>query len=564
MIDLKAKPFYLSDEDVAWVEKTKVSLTLDEKIGQLFVAHGFSEDKEYLKDLLKRKPYGGFMYRPGKAETIRETHKFLQDNSKVPLLLAANLEMGGNGIVSDGTRFGYQMEVAATEDEEYAYRLGKVSCTEGSIVGCNWAFAPVVDIDYNFRNPITNIRTYGNDPDRVLAMAKAYSRASRECGIATCIKHFPGDGIDERDQHLVVTVNTSSCEEWDDTYGKIYQGLIDDGAMTVMAGAISLPSYQRKYNQYFPAKSIPASLSPELLQNLLREKLGFQGLIVSDSTVMVGLSAVMSREMMVPSIIESGCDMFLFTRDEEEDFNYMRKGYEKGILSEKRLDEALTRILGLKAALKLHKKKAEGTLVPDASELDKIRNSQFVSWAEDCANQAVTLVKDTQNLLPITADKYKRVLLELVGTGADNERVCDTMKNCLEKEGFEVYVYEPDDFSDILALDGAESFRKKYDLVIYVGNEENTSNKTVTRLKWHTVFGLGNNTPWFSGEVPTLFVSVANPYMLLDVSMIKTYINGYSNNEFVIRAIVDKICGKSEFKGKNPVDPFCGREDTRY
>lgn len=564
MIDLTARPFNLSAEDIAWVEMTKQSMTLDEKIGQLFVAHGFTSDQTYLADLLRRRPYGGFMYRPDQAETIRETHQFLQAHSRIPLLLAANLEMGGTGIASDGTRFGYQMEAAATGDETNAYRLGRVSCAEGAAVGCNWAFAPVVDVDYNFRNPITNIRTYGNDPDRVLSMARAYSKAAGECGIATCIKHFPGDGMDERDQHLVVSVNTSTCEEWDATYGRIYKGLIDDGAMTVMAGSISLPAYQRRFNPNHPMQSIPASLSRELLQDLLRGQLGFNGLIVSDSTVMVGLSAVMPRERMVPAIIESGCDMFLFTRDEDEDFMYMKRGYENGLLSEGRLDDALTRILGMKAALGLHRRQQEGTLVPPASALQDIRTPQSVAWAEECADQAVTLVKDTQHLLPVSPQRYRRVLLEIVGTGADNDRVRGTMQQYLAQEGFEVTVYEPDDFSDILSLDGAESFRAKYDLVLYVANEENTSNKTVTRLKWHTVYGLGNNTPWFAAEVPTIFVSVANPYMLLDVSMVRTYINGYSNNEFVMRAVVDKLCGKSAFIGRSPVDPFCGREDTRY
>lgn len=564
MINLKGKPFFLTDEEIEWVERTKKSMDLDEKVGQLFIAHGFSFDTRYLTWLLQNRKYGGVMYRPADSKEVQKIHQFWQENVRIPLLIGANLEYGGNGIATDGTRFGQQMQIAATDDSEFAYKLGKVSCAEGAAVGCNWTYAPVIDIDYNFRNPITNVRTYGNDPKRVLTMAREYIRSAEECGVAVTIKHFPGDGMDERDQHLVVSVNTMSCEEWDRTYGVIYKELIDAGAMTLMAGSISLPSYQKKFNRTFPEKSVPASLSPELLQGLLRGKLGFNGLITSDSSVMVGLSAVMPREEMLPAMIESGCDMIMFTRDEEEDFRYMKEGYEKGLLSEKRMDEALTRILALKAALKLPQKQKEGNLVPAESALSVIGCEQFTSWARECAEKSVTLVKDTQKLLPISPEKHRKILLEIMGIGSQNERVTETMVHLLEKEGFEVHLYEPDDFSNIPALDGVEAIKRKYDLVMYVANEENTSNKTATRLRWHTAYGLGNNTPWFSSEVPTMFISVANPYHLLDVPMIKTYINGYSNSEFVLEAIVDKILGRSEFKGKSPIDPFCGKEDTKY
>ena len=118
------------------------------------------------------------------------------------------------------------MQVAATGDTEDAYRLGKVSCSEGAAVGCNWAFAPVVDIDRNWRNPITNVRTYGDDPDRVLACGLNYMRAAKEENVLVAIKHFPGDGCDEVDQHILTSVNNLSCDEWDATYGKIYSGIV--------------------------------------------------------------------------------------------------------------------------------------------------------------------------------------------------------------------------------------------------------------------------------------------------------------------------------------------------
>ena len=565
-MDLKAKPFYLSDEDIKWVEETKASLTLDEKLGQLFFPIGYSPNEQYLQyEILSKNP-GGLMFRTGKTEELFDAYSYLQTNSKVPMLLAANLEAGGDGIVLEGTSFGKQMQVAATGDPEQAYRLAKVSCSEGQAVGCNYAFAPVVDIDYNYHSPITNVRTYGSDPEKVKKFGLEYMRGAKECGSAVAIKHFPGDGVDEVDQHILTSVNSLSCEEWDATYGDVYKTLIDEGALSVMVGHIALPSYQKKFNPDLPKKLIPASLSPELLQNLLRDQLGFNGMIITDATPMVGFLCAMDREKSVPYCIEAGCDMILFNKDYDEDIRFMKKGYEEGILSEKRLDEAITRILAMKAALRLHEKRANGTLVPDKKNLPVIGSDEHVAWAKECADKSVTLVKDTQALLPISPKKHKRVLYEIMGGCASEKRVEETFVKLMEAEGFEMipYVKEEFDFNKPIKFESVTEFRNKYDLVIYLGNVENASNKTTARLNWHTIFGAGNNIPWFVEVVPTMFISLQIPYHLLDVPMIKTYINAYSNHDYVIESVVEKILGKSEFKGVSPVDPFCGKEYLAY
>ena len=565
-MDLKAKPFYLSDEDIKWVEETKASLTLDEKLGQLFFPIGYSPNEQYLQyEILSKNP-GGLMFRTGKTEELFNAYSYLQTNSKVPMLLAANLEAGGDGIVLEGTAFGKQMQVAATDDPEQAYRLAKVSCTEGQAVGCNYAFAPVVDIDFNYHSPITNVRTYGSDPEKVKKFGLEYMRGAKECGSGVAIKHFPGDGVDEVDQHILTSVNSLSCEEWDKTYGDVYKTLIDEGALSVMVGHIALPSYQKKFNPNLPKKLMPASLSPELLQNLLRDQLGFNGMIITDATPMVGFLCAMDREKSVPYCIEAGCDMILFNKDYDEDIQFMKKGYEEGILSEKRLDEAITRILAMKAALRLHEKRANGTLVPDKKNLPVIGSDEHVAWAKECADKSVTLVKDTQALLPISPKKHKRVLYEIMGGCASEKRVEETFVKLMEAEGFEMipYVKEEFDFNKPIKFESVTEFRNKYDIVIYLGNVENASNKTTARLNWHTIFGAGNNIPWFVEVVPTMFISLQIPYHLLDVPMIKTYINAYSNHDYVIESVVEKILGRSEFKGVSPVDPFCGKEYLAY
>ena len=557
MVDLKAKPFCLKDDDIRWVEETISAMTLEEKIGQLFVPIGYSGDPGYLEGVMLRHHIGGIMYRCGEAKEMQETHRYLQEHSRIPLLIGANLEYGGSGIAADGTYYATQMQVSATGDPENAYRLGRISCREGAAAGCNWAFAPVVDIDRNWRNPITNVRTYGSDPDMVLACGKEYLRAAREAGVLAAIKHFPGDGCDEVDQHILTSVNDLSVEEWDAAYGKIYAGLIEAGAPTVMVGHIAQPAYQKHFNPDHPQKLVPATLSPELLQGLLRGKLGFNGLIVTDSTCMVGFSCAMERARAVPYSIEAGCDMFLFNKDLDEDFQFMLEGYQNGILSENRLHDALLRILGTKASLGLHRKE-KTAIVPPVDALDILRCPEHLQWAEDCADKAVTLVKDTQSLLPLNPEKQKKVLLEILGHFESNDRVLDTFQTLLEKEGFQVERYVPEDF--MTAKFDVHTFREKYDLVIYLGNVENASNKVTNRLNWFTFWGNGNNVPWFVEERPVLFVSLANPYHLIDVPMIRTYVNCYSNSDTVLASLMEKLMGRSAFAGKSPVDPFCGKD----
>lgn len=556
-IALSKAPFHLSQEDIEWVQKTIREMTTEEKIGQLFVPIGYAGDPAYLEGQMLSHHIGGIMYRCGESKEMQKTQRYLQEHSKIPLLIGANLEDGGVGIATDGTFYGKQMQIAATEDPEAAYRLGKISAREGAAVGCNWAFAPVMDIDRNWRNPITNVRTYGDDPKRTLAMGRQYLKALKEENMLAAVKHFPGDGCDEVDQHILTSVNTLSCEEWDKTYGEIYRGMIADGAQTFMVGHIAQPAWQRYYNADFPERLVPASLSPELLKGLLRGHLGFNGLIVTDSTCMVGFSCAMERRYAVPYAIEAGCDMFLFNKDLDEDYHFMLEGYRNGTLSEGRLNDALTRILGIKASLGLHRK-AKKDIVPPEEALSVIRCPEHVAWAEECADRAVTLVKDRDGILPLSPKKTPKVLLEILGDFPSNERVIGRFHKKLEEEGFTVTDYVHENFET--AKFDVATFRKSYDLVIYIGNVENASNKTTNRINWFTFWGNGNNVPWFVHERPVIFISLANPYHLVDVPMIGTYINGYSNSSFVIDAVMEKIMGRSEFKGKSPVDPFCGKE----
>ena len=574
MIDLTANPFFLDQEAITWVEDTLASMTTAQKAGQVFCPMGFTDDPRVLSHQLVDIGVGGMMYRPDSAAKIQQTHRTIQHMASIPLLLAANTESGGNGLAFEGTSFGQPMAVSATQNPEYAYRMGDTACAEGAAMGLNWSFAPIVDINMDFHNPITNVRTFGSDPKQVLCCASAYLRGAKENHVAVAIKHFPGDGVDERDQHIVTSVNSLDAGQWDETYGYVYRNLIDQGAQTVMVGHIALPCYASKEERF-----LPASLSKSLLTGLLREKLGFNGLISTDATPMVGFTAAMPRSKAIPTSIAAGADMILFNKDLDEDYRFLLDGIDSGIVTLQRLDEAVTRILATKAALGLHRKKE---LVPGVEALNVVGCEQHRRWARETADRAITLVKDTQNLLPLSPKKTPRIYLNVIqkDTNPDSPVVC-AWKALFEREGFQVTVRDRrvtvtvQDMGDLAAMApekkalmhemyrSVEEARKSTDLYVYICNMENASNNTTLRLNWNVTFGLGDDAPWFVSEIPALMISTAYPYHLFDAPMLKTYINAYSGSEYYREAVMEKLMGRSPFLGESPVDPFCGREDTK-
>ena len=557
MIDLKANPFYLNNSQIAWVQNTLASMTEEEKIGQLFFPIGFSSDENYLRYEMLRFHIGGLLFKTSPAKEIRTALQFAQDNSRIPLLCAANLEFGSTGYIEEGTMFGQQMAIGAAGDTKHAYRMGYVSCKEAAAVGCNFAFAPVSDLDLNWRNPIVNVRSYGNDPDKVLEMCRAYKHGADESNVAVSVKHFPGDGVDEVDQHLLVSVNTMSVDEWEATYGKIYRGMIEDGAMSFMVGHIDFPAWRYQQDPSLTKALVPASQSPELMTGLLREHLGFNGLIITDATPMVGYNCAAKRSEAVPLTIAAGADMFLFNKSLEEDYAYMSDGIRNGLLTWERVNDAVTRILAMKAALGLHERRMGAD-----ENMNCIGCEEHHRWARECADEAITLVKDTEGNLPLRPEKTKRLLLQVLGGFPKEAHIAVYMKQKLENEGFAVTIWQPEDFNTYQF--GVKPFTDRFDAVLYLGNVENASNKTTNRINWSTFWGHGDNVPWFVHEVPTVFASLANPYHLVDVPMIKTYINCYSNNDETLDALTEKLTGKDSFRGTSPTDPFCGKEYLRY
>lgn len=545
-MDLKANPFYLIEEELAQVNQTLAAMTDDEKLGQLFCVMGGDYYMERLREMAAHGQIGGVLFRPVRpGEEIRADLDALDAVAKVPLLKAANLEEGGSGGMADGTLYGWPMLVAASDDVEEARRFGLVCGCEGASIGVNISYSPVSDLDLNYRNPITNVRTFGSEQNRVEAFTRAYMEAMQSCGVAACAKHFPGDGVDFRDQHLHPTYNSLSAREWYGSYGKIYENLIDGGLFAVMAGHIAQTNValDARPELSYEEAMMPATLSKTLLTDVLRGRLGFNGLITTDATIMAGFTQAMERRHALPAAIMAGCDMLVFNTDFEEDRSYLKKSLASGELTAERLNEAVTRILALKTVL--------GREYPHSDVPAK-------QWRRECADKAVTMVKNTQpDKLPMTPERYPNILLVPLGEDSMIDgSVKEVTKAYLESRGFAVSIYdwEADDLHGTSALSVGR-------LTLYVANFEQRSNQTAIRIPWSPKHAL--NVPRHPNEEVSVFVSLANPYHLQDVPRVRTYINAYTATRDTIELTVDKLMGKSSFNGISPVDAYCGLPDTR-
>ncbi|MBQ0001294.1 MAG: glycosyl hydrolase, partial [Clostridiales bacterium] len=259
----------------------------------------------------------------------------------------------------------------------------------------------------------------------------------------------------------------------------------------------------------------------------------------------------------------AGCDMYLFFNDIEEDFGYMMAGYKNGVITEERMTDALTRILGVKASIGLHKKQAACTLNPPKEGISVVGCEEHHKIAQYCADKYITLVKDTQKMLPISPETHKRLrVIFLEGDGAVVAGKLIKMASPakplifeeLRKRGFEVV--DGDDYS---AKGKMEDFKANTDAVLVFIDQVGFAQYNTMRLKW----SLPIDQPWYAAQVPTAFVSLYLPNYLIDLTMSRTYVNCYLDAEDVVKVAIDKLCGASEFKGTPSENVWCGRWDTR-
>ncbi|MBL9050390.1 MAG: glycoside hydrolase family 3 protein [Tabrizicola sp.] len=547
---LRQAPFDLDDRGIDWVERTLAAMGPRERAGQLFVHLSRGFDPEELPRLKALAPAGITRFFFGGLEAEADFLDAAQAQAAVPLLVSSDLE-GSRMSLPFGTEVPNPLALAAVDDLQASRSIAGIMAREAAAIGVNWTFTPVIDINAAFRSPIVATRGFGSDIGRIEAQALAQIDEFQAEGVAATVKHWPGEGHDDRDQHLVTTIIPLSVAEWEASHGRLYRAAVAAGVKSVMSAHIAFPAYIRSLRPEAGVEAFrPASVSRELNEGLLREKLGFNGVIVSDATPMAGFGAWGPRSKMLPEVIENGCDLILFSDDPEGDLALIEAAIADGRISQARLETALRRVLGLKASLGLHQGVRQ-------AQRDRIGRAEDRAVARAVTARAPTLVKDVAGLLPLSPARHRRVLVVSGGVVFPflPEPLPLDLPELLRAEGFEVNLHQKGQH-----IDPAD-----WDLVIYALAEETLLTRGRIFLDWLKLtgdFGAAMQRTWH--EVPTLQISFGYPYLLYDAPRAPCYVNAYASMPSMQAAVVDCLVGRAPFQGNSPVDPFCGLEDARY
>jgi beta-N-acetylhexosaminidase len=399
--------------DVRWVDSTMATLNLHEKVGQLFVAelvalytHEKHPAYQYALDMIRNYHVGTFILGGGNTLDIPLITNKLQQASKVPLFINGDLEAGmsythpwrlSRGwtdrlpkyISGGGTVFPSQMGIGATADPRYAYSFGYITAREARAIGIQWSNSPVADVNNNAENPIINTRSYGEDPQMVGSMVEAYVRGARDGKMITTLKHFPGHGDTREDTHMGLPSLPFDMKRLKAIELVPFRAGIVAGADAVMTAHLALPKID--------PTGRPATLSRPVLTGILRDSLGFNGIIITDGMRMQGITDKFSPAEAATAAIEAGADAILASEDIDAAYNGVIQAVHNGQLSEERINESVRRILLAKARIGL----ADHRTVEVDSIFQIVGSPEFQRTAEEMSDASVTVLRNAQGILPL-------------------------------------------------------------------------------------------------------------------------------------------------------------------
>lgn len=468
--------------------------------------------------------------------------------AKVPCLVATDIENGPGSYCRPLPELPNPMAWGACNDPELIERAGELTGRICRRAGVHYTLGPVVDLSLNFRNPLVSVRGISDDPDRVIKIAGAYLKGVQKDGnLVGCLKHFPGDGVDERNQHFLTSVNSLSKEEWLATYGKIYKELFKLGANSVMVGHICCPAFQE--NEIDEYGALPGTLSKALITDLLKGELGFQGCVISDAMSMIGACARVPEDKLALSFFKAGGDLMLFPRPEEHE--YLVNAVKSGELPLERIKDAAYRCLKLKEQARLFD---EGYSVPTDNAEEDLRELEEI--AQKIADGAVKIVRNNQSILPVKKPNGKVLLLKFSGSyfnTSPQEAPFAYIEKEFEEQGWQV------DSMFFAKHEKLKSIMNDYDLVV-IASYANYHGSTL-RVGWDNIMALWR--AYILQHERVVFVGLDDPYKLFDFPYAKTYINTFGVTPSLQRALVKLILGKIEQKAKNPISfaGFFERED---
>ncbi|HZE82470.1 MAG TPA: glycoside hydrolase family 3 N-terminal domain-containing protein [Candidatus Polarisedimenticolia bacterium] len=582
----RVAPVHLDHDGEKWAQKTLKKLSLEEKVGQMFMIRLAMpqfvnlKNPDYLNwlDQIERYHLGSVLLTvPAEGPSLSKSEPYeaamlinqLQHAAKIPLLVAADYERGLSMRLNGTTVFPHSMAFGAAAKPEFAEQFGRIVAQESRAIGVQWNLMPIADVNSNPANPVINTRSFGEDPTQVSALVSAYIRGARNNGLLTAAKHFPGHGDTATDSHLGLAAVNRTREQINQIDLPPFRAAIAAGADAVMVAHITAPVLE-------PDPSRVATNSPAIVTGLLKQQLGFTGLVITDAMDMGGLTSVYpeggsaaARHAAIDTV-RAGNDMLLLFTDLDGAYKGLLNAVRSGEIPEKRIDESVLKILRVKASVGLNKASQV-----DINELSSVISSpENLAVAQQIADSAVTLVRDNGRMLPLrsqrasaSASAYGAVqkegnkLLCIIFTDdvrSDNGRQLQRELRARLPDSRIIFVdpriaagSSPEIQS---ALDSAENVLAAIYLIPVPGRAVRTEGATgVNTISVPDATAALLQSILQAKREKTVVVSFGSPYFLSDFPQIENYVCAYSNALTSEVGAIKALFGEIPFRGRLPV-----------
>jgi beta-N-acetylhexosaminidase len=573
-------PVRLDHDGEKWAQKTLKKMSVEEKVGQLFMVwtraqflNVNSPDYAQLRDTMNKYHVGSFamsvryeapfLYKTEPYEAAQLLNN-LQHDSKLPLLIAADFELGLSNRLNGATAFPNAMALGATGHLDYAESFGRITAQEARAIGVHWNFFPVADVNSNPDNPIINTRSFGGDAQQVGDFVSAYIRGAHSADMLVTAKHFPGHGDTATDSHLGLAQVSGDRSRLDSVELPPFRKAIQAGVDSVMVAHVTAPGLDSAPNSV-------ATVSPTIITGLLRHDLQFSGVVITDALDMAGLTRLYAKDIGREAVdaFKAGNDMLLIPPDLGAAYAAMIAAVRSGEIPESRLDESVLKILKLKASLGLHKAR----LVDPATLDSAIGRPENIAAGQQMADDAVTLVRQKGGVLPLKKSGTTAAGLPYQGMTAVRNRLVvvifsDDVRleagRLLERQ---VKARVPDanviytDSSLAGALtDRVLSAVRSADKVVIAAYASPTAGKMVKAngKVENSVSLVGDSAKLFkdvldSASAKTVVVAMGNPYLAKDFPEVQNYICTFSAAPVSEMSAVKALFGEIEFHGHLPV-----------
>ncbi len=575
-----AGPIHLDRDGEKWAEKTLRKLSLEEKVGQIFMIWVRADflnvnSPTYLQllDSMQKYHIGSFamtvrwdppfLYRSEPYEAAELLNR-LQGQSKLPLLVAADFERGVTMRLQGATAFPHAMSFGAAGKTEYAEAFGRIVAQESRAVGVEWNFFPDADVNSNPANPIINTRSFGEDPQQVGDLVAAYIRGSRANGMMTTAKHFPGHGDTATDSHLSVAQVTGDRARLNSIELAPFRKAIEAGVDSVMVAHVTVPALEPDANRV-------ATTSPVIVRDLLKQQLGFQGIVVTDALDMAGLTRLYSTNTGRAAVdaFKAGSDLLLIPADLDASYKAVLDAARSGEIPSAQLDASVLKLLKAKASLGLHKAR----LVDVNALSDLVGKPENVAIGQEISDAAVTLVRDNGKLLPLKQSgtvqsglPYQRVEETRNGTvvvvlsedvRTDVGRVLERAVKARIPDSNVIYVdpriAEAMSADVLKAVDQAQTVIAAVYVVPTAGKAMKGANGLTNSVALNDASGVLLQSILDHAAEKTAVLAMGNPYVAQDFPAVQNYLCTFSNAGVSETSVVKALFGEIAIRGHLPV-----------